>query len=78
MTQYPAFSSAGLTALVVLFLCACQMNKAEPQLALPTDQVLLQTNQTVQAIDGLMVRVDTVSVSICPKNASCFAPKERG
>lgn len=74
MTGYAAFLSAGLTAFIALFLCACKTDKTDPQLTLPADHMAIQAHQTLQAVDGLAVRGDTVSVSICPQGASCFAP----
>jgi hypothetical protein len=72
MTRYSTFLSAGLTVLLALFLCACQMDKADPKLILPPDHVLLEARQTAQTPDGLTVKADSVSVSICPGGAYCL------
>lgn len=78
MTHYPNFLSASVTAFVTLALFACQFGKTEPHPALPPNHVLLEAHQILQATDGVMVRADSIAVSICPPTADCIAADNVG
>ncbi|NEU66699.1 hypothetical protein [Spirosoma agri] len=57
---------------------ACRSSETTPQEELPADYLALKTGSSVQTSTGLAVRADSVTVSICPDNANCFAPNSAG
>ena len=69
---------SNLTSRIAVFLVAgtalvfaCKKNDIEP---LPVDHYLLSEGVLFPTTGGLSVIADTVSLSICPPNANCFAP----
>ncbi len=62
-------SLIGFLIIGSVLLAAC-----DPSQVLPTDHVVLRTGISLQTPAGITLKADSVSVSICPENVSCFAP----
>lgn len=62
----------GLLIVGTLLFSACKSDNLSPTLA--ADHIAIQAGSSVQTTVGLTASADTVNVSICPANASCFAP----
>ena len=63
---------SGLFIAGTIFFSGCKSSDPSPELA--ADHIAIRAGTSVQTSVGLTVRADTVNVSICPANASCFAP----
>ncbi|MBO0931777.1 hypothetical protein [Fibrella aquatilis] len=65
-------SIAGLfiTALPLAYAC----KSPEVVYPIPANHVVLERGKSIATSTGIIVFVDTVNISICPKQAACFAP----
>lgn len=64
MNYVVGFIMAGTT-----LFWACQSAEV-----LPANNIAVQAGQSISTASGIVVTADSVNVSICPANASCFAP----
>jgi hypothetical protein len=63
---------SGLLIVGTILFFACRSSSISPDL--PPDYIAIQAGASVQTSAGPTASADSVSVSICPENANCFAP----
>ena len=67
---------SGLLIVGTVLFSACKSSNVPPEL--PSDYIVLQSGVLLPTSVGLTAIADSVWVSICPANASCFAPNSAG